>query len=172
MADSHRHVYWDTSMFLCFLSKKEAERRKIAQDILENARKGRVTIVTSWFTVAEVIRPKFVPASQKLTGPQIAKIEGMFRWKWLKKIQVHETVAFKAVELARDYNLRPADSIHAATAVLERVDALHAWDRDYSAVDVIVNIEEPQVISDQYSLDGLEPQPGPIPEDLEAQAGS
>jgi len=37
MADSPRLLYWDTSMFLCFLNKKEAERRKIAQDILENA---------------------------------------------------------------------------------------------------------------------------------------
>src|SRR5258708_11143916 len=112
-------------MFLCFLNRKEEDRRKIAQDILDNAQRGRVIIITSWFTVAEVIRPKFVPKGQKLTPNQIAKIEGMFRWKWLKKIQVHELIAFKAVELARDYNLAPADSIHAATAFIEHVDALH-----------------------------------------------
>jgi predicted nucleic acid-binding protein len=166
MADAPRKLYWDTSMFLCFLNKKEEERRRIAQDILDNAQKGKVVIVTSWFTVAEVIRPKFVPAGQKLTPVQIAKIEGMFRWKWLKKIQVHEVIAFKAVELARDYNLRPADSIHAATAVIERVDALHAWDRDYSAVDLIVKVETPVRISKQGSFEGMEPQPGPTPEDL------
>jgi predicted nucleic acid-binding protein len=90
----------------------------------------------------------------------------MFRWKWLKKIQVHEVIAFKAVELARDYSLKPADSIHAATAVIEHVDALHAWDRDYSAVDMIVNVETPARISKQDSFDGMEPQPGPIPEEM------
>jgi predicted nucleic acid-binding protein len=142
-----RVVYWDTSMFLCFLNRREGERRKIAQDILENARKGRIVIVTSWFTVAEVIRPKSVPAGQRLTPAQISKIEGMFRWKFLKKIQVHETVAFKAVELARDYSLKPADSIHGATAVIEGVDALHAWDRDYSVLDALLNIEEPKMFS-------------------------
>jgi predicted nucleic acid-binding protein len=166
MADAPKRIYWDTSMFLCFLNKKEADRRVIAQDILDNAQRGRIEIITSWFTVAEVIRPKFVPAVQKLIPSQIAKIEGMFRWKWLKKIQVHELIAFKAVELARDYNLRPADSIHAATAVIEQVDALHAWDRDYSALDLILNVEEPILISKQTSLPGMEPQPGPTPEEL------
>jgi hypothetical protein len=93
-------------------------------------------------------------------------IEGMFRWKWLKKIQVHELIAFKAVELARDYSLKPADSIHAATAFVEHADALHAWDRDYSVIHPVVNIETPAHISAQISLDGLESQPGPTPEDV------
>jgi len=50
------------------------------------------------------------------------------------------------------------------------VDALHAWDRDYTAVDAIINVEAPAIISAQMPLDGLEPQPGPTPEDVEAAA--
>jgi hypothetical protein len=37
MAEEARKIYWDTSMFLCFLNKREADRRLIAQDILDNA---------------------------------------------------------------------------------------------------------------------------------------
>ena len=42
MADAPRRLYWDTSMFLCFLNKQEEEKRKIAQDILDNAQRVRL----------------------------------------------------------------------------------------------------------------------------------
>jgi hypothetical protein len=46
MSKSIRTLYWDTSVFLCFLDKSEDMRRKICEDILHHARDGQVSIVT------------------------------------------------------------------------------------------------------------------------------
>ncbi len=42
MASKQRAIYWDTSVFLCFLRKHESERRAICEDILRHARDGKV----------------------------------------------------------------------------------------------------------------------------------
>jgi hypothetical protein len=53
-----RKVYWDTTCFICFLNRKEEERRLICQDVLLHAKDGEIEIWTSTFTIAEVIRPR------------------------------------------------------------------------------------------------------------------
>ena len=57
MASKQRAIYWDTSVFLCFLRRHESERRAICEDILRHARDGKVALYTSSFTVTEVIKP-------------------------------------------------------------------------------------------------------------------
>src|SRR6266568_8319325 len=135
-------LYWDSSCFICFLNKDEADRRIICEDVLRHARNGDVEIWTSTWTIVEVIRPKrhgsaplppwaikaieairkeFPKAQQeletlwkryqsndpatKLTPEQIKNIQAMFEWPFIKKINLDEPVAIKAVELARDYGL-------------------------------------------------------------------
>jgi predicted nucleic acid-binding protein len=88
----------------------------------------------------------------KLTPQQIAKIQGMFQWPYLHKVYVDERVANKAVELARDFGLKPGDSIHAASAILSKCDVLQAWDRDYDRIKHLIPVEEPTMISQQHSL--------------------
>src|SRR6267378_3466595 len=53
-----RKVYWDTTCFICFLNRKEEERRLICQDVLLYAKRKEIEIWTSMFTIAEVIRPR------------------------------------------------------------------------------------------------------------------
>jgi predicted nucleic acid-binding protein len=146
-----RKLYWDTSVFLCFLNPVEETRRQICEDILQHARAKEVTIYTSTYAIAEAIRPKRIDA-KRLSPEDIARIEGMFRWSWLKKIDVDQRVAFKAVELARDRGLRPADAVHAATAILRDLDVLQRWDNDFSAVADLIAIEEPGWMTAQLRL--------------------
>jgi hypothetical protein len=87
---------------------------------------------------------KNIAPYERLTPAQIDKIEMMFEWEWLRKIIVDERVAKKAVEISRNFGMRPADSIHAASAVLKKVDALQRWDRDFDKVKHLVNSEEPK----------------------------
>jgi predicted nucleic acid-binding protein len=84
---------------------------------------------------------------------------------FVKKIDVSQRVAFKAVELSRDYGLRPHDAIHAACAILKPVDVLQHWDRDFSAVASLISAANPLRITKQIELI---PPPliGPDPERL------
>jgi predicted nucleic acid-binding protein len=162
--------YWDSSLFICFLNRDEDNRRKICEDILQHARDGELIIYTSTWTIVEVIRPRkqSLPSAEKLTPDQIAKIQGMFEWDWLKKIQVDERVAKKAVELCRDYDIHPSDAIHAASAILNGVNALQKWDRDFSKIAHLIKIEEPNFLTDQLLLieKSKEQFIGPHPEDF------
>ncbi len=161
----NRDLYWDTSVFLCFLNAAEKARREICEDILRHAQKGDVRIYTSTLTIVEVIRPKKVsiPNARLLTPEEIDKIEGMFRWSWLEKIPPDQQIAFTAVALARDYGLWPPDAIHAATAIRKKADVLQAWDRDFSPVGHLVSVGEPLMMSDTKDMFGYPPI-GPTPE--------
>jgi predicted nucleic acid-binding protein len=104
---------------------------------------------------------------EKLTKDQINKIADMFEWGWIKKILVDERTAKKAVEIARDYDLKPADSIHAACAILKKVDVLQRWDRDFDKIKSLISVEEPLRLSDQHDLIQDFRRLGPHPEDFE-----
>jgi predicted nucleic acid-binding protein len=88
-------------------------------------------------------------ASPRLTHQQISKIEEMFEWPFLKKIYLDERIANKAVELCRDFGLRPGDAIHAASAILTGCEVLQRWDKDFDKVRNLIAIEEPQRINAQ-----------------------
>ena len=168
MADDRRRFYWDTTCFICFLNRDEIDRRAICEDILRNARDGNVVLYTSTFTIAEVVYPKrwSISGSRMLTDNEINFISNMFRWTWLRKLDVDQRVAHRAVEYSRDYGLAPADAIHAATAVLHGVDALQKWDRDFSRVAHLVTVEEPSRISLQGTFDEILARIGPHPDDF------
>jgi predicted nucleic acid-binding protein len=172
MSDRPRRLYWDTSLFLCFLNKEEQERRRVCEHLLQRARAGEIEIYTSYWTVVEVIRPKWIPARIPLTEQQVELIQGMFQWEWLRKVQVHQTVAFAASDLARKFKLKPADAIHAATALAKKVDALQAFDRDFAAIATLVNVEEPKYLTEIPLIEAAEAEDsiGPTPKKIEAAA--
>ena len=165
-----RRVYWDTSIFLCFLNREEQERSKICEDVLQHAAMDEVLILTSTYTIVEVIRPKkkSIPGSGRLTPEEIGKIKGLFRWPFIQTIELDERTALFASDLAREHGLQPADAVHAASAILWKADALQAWDRDFSSIAQHITIEQPRFISVQTKLEGMEANPlGPTPDDFE-----
>jgi len=91
----------------------------------------------------------------------------MFEWDWLKKVQLDQIVASKAVEFQRDYNLKPGDSVHAATAIRIKADVLQRWDRDFNKISHLIPVEDPRILTVQAELiEGFKKQIGPSPEDL------
>lgn len=169
MAKLLRRIYWDTSIFLCFLGIGEELRRRICEDILQHAADDKILLYTSAYTIAEVIRPKrkSIPNARKLTPDEIAKIKGMFRWPFLTTIELDPRTAFFAADLARDHELQPADAVHAASAILWKMDVLQAWDRDFSAISDRIKVEEPSFISKQPTFEAMAPtRIGPAPEDF------
>ena len=84
----------------------------------------------------------------KLTPKQIEQIHSMFfGWKWLKLVRIDQRVATRAVELARDHNLKPADSVHVASALIAKTPALQAWDRDFQKISHLITVEEPKYMT-------------------------
>ncbi|HZL56475.1 MAG TPA: PIN domain-containing protein [Bryobacteraceae bacterium] len=153
-----RIVYWDTSIFLCFLNKEETERSRICEDVLQHASMEEVLILTSTYTIVEVIRPKkkSLPGSTPLTPEQVQKIKGMFRWPFIQTIELDDRTANYASDLARDHGLAPADAVHAASAILWKAQCLHAWDRDFSRVSQIIAVEQPSSLSRQRLMEWSE----------------
>lgn len=169
MDDRPRHIYWDSSCFICFLNRSELERRAICEDMLRNAQNGVITLYTSSLTIAETLYPRrtSLPNTRRLSQEEANRITGMFRWRWLKKVDVDQRIAFRAAELARDYNLYPADAIHAATAILiPAIDTLQRWDRDFNRVAHLVSVEDPTRISMQGVFDDILARLGPHPDDF------
>lgn len=95
MAKQVRKIYWDTSIFLCFLGIGEEVRAKICEDILQHAADGEIRLHTSTYTIAEVIRPKkkSIPNARPLRPEEIAKIKDMFRWPFLRMIELDPRTA-------------------------------------------------------------------------------
>jgi len=118
--------YWDTSIFLCFLNRDEEARRGICEDILQHAAMERVHIYTATLTMVEVIRPKrkSIPTARQLTPKEINIVKSMFKWPFITTIELDERTALYANDLARDYDLAPADAIQAASAILWKMDVL------------------------------------------------
>jgi len=166
-----RKIYWDTSCFICFLNHAEVARRGICEDVLRNAQAGVVEFHTSVWTIAETVKPKAksLPGERALSAKEIAAIDGMFRWSWIRKIDVDQRIAFKSVELSRDFNLTPSDAIHAATAIVWKLDALQKWDRDFSKVQHLITVEDPALISQQSAQADMyePPRLGPHPQDFD-----
>ena len=112
MASKQRAIYWDTSVFLCFLRKNESERRAICEDILRHARDGKVSLYTSSFTVTEVIKPLRMETTgpRPLSSDEVEDLQGMFHWPWLKKIALDHRVAQDAVNLGLTFALTAAEA--------------------------------------------------------------
>jgi len=108
----------------------------------------------------------------KLTPDQIEKIKGMFEWDFVKLIELNQIIANDAVGLCRDYGLKPADSIHAASALARRCSTLQKYDRDYEKIKHLIDVREPEQISPQPSLFTLSPKPEDFKWSIETKIGT
>jgi predicted nucleic acid-binding protein len=95
--------------------------------------------------------------SRILPLEQAEKIRLMFSWPWIKKIQVVPTIATHAAEIARQHNLKPADSLHVASALARKCDYLHCFDRHFDKTDHLIRSKEPERISPPDLLSALAP---------------
>jgi predicted nucleic acid-binding protein len=167
-----RRIYWDTSIFLCFLNKDEEDRRRVCEDVMQHAAMDEIRTLTSTYTIVEVIRPKkrSIPNSRTLSPDQIANIKSMFRWPFITTIELDERTALYASDLARDYSLAPADAVQAASAILWKAEELQAWDRDFKPISHLITTGPPRFLSVQTKFEGMEPtRLGPAPEDFEKE---
>lgn len=100
--------------------------------MLDRARTGRVKIVTSAFTLAEVVK-------RKCSGSQVGAGEehddyfaDLLQQDYVIVVNADWDANVRARALFREFNSsglkKPQDALHLATAVLENVDEMHTFD--------------------------------------------
>jgi predicted nucleic acid-binding protein len=104
-----------------------------------------------WDFYTERTRPTRV-----LTAEELVAIQQLLDPRRIKTAQIDDRIANSAVAISRTYGLKPADAIHAATAIdlrdNKRIEVLQHWDRGYDRVKHLVPVECPERISPQGSF--------------------
>lgn len=131
-------VYAETSVFLAFFAG-ETGRAAVCKEVLEEGRRQEKKIVTSAFTLVEVLRGKAGNAALEDT------IDNYFQHKWITIRQLERVLAIRARKLARKFNLKAGDAVHLATAIDCGASALLSYDTDLLDLkDPGIAIEEPR----------------------------
>ena len=148
--------YWDAATFLAWL-KPEPERKPACQGWLDRAKQGKLIVVTSTLTLAEVVK---LDKSDilNLAPEAAATIEGFFRHSWISLRNVDPVIGEMARGLMWDHALRVRDAIHIATALRYRVPFLDTYDQAMIALDPLfpdVTIGQPPLVPQQLSAESL-----------------
>jgi predicted nucleic acid-binding protein len=97
-------------------------------------------------------------AIQTLAPEILRKIKGMFAWDYLHLVQLTPAIALHASDLSRDTGLKPADAVHAASALARKCSTLQRYDRHFDRVQHLIDIAEPAMITQPPPLfRGIEP---------------
>jgi predicted nucleic acid-binding protein len=96
--------------------------------VIEKARSGEVVIVTSALTMVEVVKITELGLLDQDTEQLVADF---FENDFISLRNVDRFVAERARPLVREFNLKPADAIQVATALLMKVDVMHTYDEKH-----------------------------------------
>lgn len=129
--------YLDANIFIypiLYESKDLKYYEKLFLDIINK----KFLVITSLLTWDELVHSIW-----KKRGRDIAIIEGR---KFLKMpnlifIDVNKNIIAKAQELIENYNIRPRDAIHAATALLNDINEIISDDEDFDKIKEIKRIK-------------------------------
>lgn len=116
--------YWDSDVFLGYFIK-EPDKLTACESVLMAADAGKITIVTSALTLAEVL---FVKKGPNLPREKRNLIEGFFKSPYISVQNVTRKISEDARDLVWDRNIKPKDAIHVATAITLNVSVMNTFD--------------------------------------------
>ena len=128
--------YLDSNVFIhpvLFVDAKADRCRAILRRVVA----GELTAVTSVLTWDE-----FVYVVQKVLGRKVAVAEGQkfLRFPHLSFLKADMGILMRAQRLLTEYNVRPRDALHAATALACGADDVISDDSDFDAIKDIRRI--------------------------------
>ncbi|MGH8673829.1 MAG: type II toxin-antitoxin system VapC family toxin [Burkholderiales bacterium] len=123
--------YWDSNAFLGWLSN-EKDKAEDCGAVIDAAMEGRLEIVTSALSLTEVIRKK---GAKRIPKDDERKIREFFEWPWIVVRTVDRFVAERARELIWEHDLKSADAVHLATALLLKLSIMDTYDVELIALD-------------------------------------
>lgn len=132
----HRRIALDTSIFIYHL-EYHPRYLPLTQELLAGVEAGLWPAVTSTITLMELtVRP------WQLERPDVARAyeDALAHFPHLTLVDVTPDVARQAARLRAEYNLRPADALHAATALTRDATAFVTNDRDFARLSALLDI--------------------------------
>jgi predicted nucleic acid-binding protein len=135
-----QRIYWDACTWIAFIAEEKAiptksgnpeNRYAMCLNILEAARKNRYEIVTSAFTLAEVCK------SPEVVSSPVDNLAGFFERTYILVVPVDLSIGRRAQAMQASglVNLKPADTVHLASAQRAKVTELHTFDDKILALD-------------------------------------
>lgn len=136
-------VYWDACTWIAYINQEKAIIQKSGSpenrfakclDILERATRGKLEIVTSAFTLAEVCK------SPDVRDSPLDNLPGFFDRSYIVTVPVDMSIGRKAQHMQASglVRLKPADSIHLASAIRAKVSELHTFDEGILKLDGVI----------------------------------
>ncbi len=131
-------VYLDSNVFIFPVIYEDkilvASKSKIILLAIENGKIDAATSILTWDEVVWVVL--------RLLGRKDALMQGrkLLGFPKLKFIDADEAVILKAQSLMENYNLKPRDAIHAASAILSGNKIIVSDDKDFDIIDEIERI--------------------------------
>jgi predicted nucleic acid-binding protein len=117
--------YWDSACFIAILGN-EAGRVDVCAPILRAAEMRRLEIVTSAWTITEVLYPK---GGQPLRPELRARVKSFFHRSGIVLVNVDRRIAENAQEYYWDFGVKPKDAIHVACAIEANAPVFETYDR-------------------------------------------
>jgi len=117
-------IYWDSDCFLGHLKAEDGKAEK-CDGALRRAERGEVLIITSAFTLAEVL---WMRGGPRLTRDKALVVRKFFRKTFIRVYNVSRKISESAQDLVWDHDIKPKDAIHVATALHLGVDAFETFD--------------------------------------------
>lgn len=145
--------YWDSACFLAVM-KNEPES-ELCQGVIQAAEQGRVIIVTSTWTLTEVIR-----INTPMTKADDKVIRRFFERDYIALQDVTPEIGHLSRRLAWDHGYSTKDAIHVATALIAKCPVLDTLDgkliRQGSPPNCDMRITEPDLPATQILPLGAE----------------
>lgn len=116
--------YWDSACFLAWFNE-EPGRWEVCGSVLQAAEDGKIELVTSAFTITEVLQPK---GEKPLSAEKRTLVQRFFRRPEFVIVNVDRRLAEHAQRYFWDFNIKPKDAIHVASAVYAGVPVLETFD--------------------------------------------
>lgn len=119
--------YWDSNAFLAYFQEEEG-RVDSCEAVLEEAEKGKILIVTSALTLAEVLA---IRGKERLPPNPILKkkVIDFFKNEYIAVQNVTREVAELARDLVWDKGIKPKDAVHVASAIAAGVTVFETYDK-------------------------------------------
>lgn len=131
---SPKIFYWDASVFVAFLNDEQEENRaENVEQLLDEAEAGELFIVTSSFTLVEVLKLK---GKIPIKAVDEQKIMDFFEKDYFKFVDATRKITAAAQKLIWTLpGLFPKDAVHLASAIefatIECLDGIHSFDKDF-----------------------------------------